>query len=475
MVWRSPPRIVLLLVLVLLSHAVAAENSVHAVLESWVNHRGGDIRRVGIAADPRRPGQTVLAMRANVNAGDLVLTIPFALSLTSDWAADPLLRRVPAKDTALVPAFWRLALRLLHHQRVWGKAPLDQQPSPYRAYIATLPSEHGLPFSWHAKELSFLAGTSAHRAIAAQRAQLETDIAEIIMPLAALHPTFAFPRSALEWAAGIVWSRCYSHSDSEGGTTFSLVPILDAANHRPRPVPAADRVRYVLRDEEKGARFVYAAQALAPGDEYEHDYGALSNEQLFAHFGFVAQETNPDDSVTIQLDLVAAGCCSEEVRGLLLRAGAIDSEGSMLAAFPLFLNGLSPGLIAAHRLAFLQGKDELALASRALSGQPVSAANEARVRAALTAACEEVLATLPWKRGSAKRMSALEVQGAERTPAESRRLVMLRLIFHTRELLRRNVKLFAAYHDEALRILREGGGGAEKDRATRHVPSREEL
>ena len=47
-------------------------------------------------------------------------------------------------------------------------------------------------------------------------------------------------------------------------------------------------------------------------------------------------------------------------------------------------------------------------------------------------------------------MAALEALGARRGALEERLLTMLRLIHHTRELLLRNVELFASLEAEAL-------------------------
>ena len=119
------------------------------------------------------------------------------------------------------------------------------------------------------------------------------------------------------------------------------------------------------------------------------------------------------------------------------------------------------GLVAVHRLALLRTPAELERAAAARSGQPVSAANEARVRAALTAACEVRLAALPpWGSDKKERITLLEaISPGERSDAEERSLTMLRLVSHARALLQQNVELFAAMEQEALAVL--GGGHHE--------------
>ena len=422
--------------------------------------------------------------------------------MTSDWDTDPLLRRVNNSHT--VPPFWRLTIRLLHHKigRPWSSTNPEHSlgPSPFRYHIAALPSSHSLPLGWSDKELAWLEDSQAHSVVVAQRALIDEAMTKYLRPLVSLHPSFApllSTREELEWAAGMVWSRAYSHtvdgdsSDSIPLRQYSLVPVLDFANHRPRPIP--ERQRFVVRDKKAQARFVYAPYAMAAGTEYHHDYGALTNQQLFTEYGFVPREPNPDDSVEIYLNLRHCKA-TEGARRMLLAMGVIqefDQEAvgpfrfvthspilfrvaktdSNTASAPmvdlpnlhhirtpiarLVARGLSPSLVSVHRAALLRGGEEFSAAEHALRhGQPVSARNEAELRVTLTSVIERVLATLPWGEGRATRLQRLEQRrsqrGRRRRAKDERMLWMLRLVHHTRQLLERNVVMIAALTEQSM-------------------------
>ena len=54
--------------------------SPEAELEAWARQSGADISKVGIAPDPRTPRKSsVLALRNAVEAGELLIKIPFRL------------------------------------------------------------------------------------------------------------------------------------------------------------------------------------------------------------------------------------------------------------------------------------------------------------------------------------------------------------------------------------------------------------
>ena len=121
----------------------------------------------------------------------------------------------------------------------------------------------------------------------------------------------------------------------------------------------------------------------------------------------------------------------------------------------LVARGLSPSLVSVHRAALLRGGEEFSAAEHALRhGQPVSARNEAELRVTLTSAIERVLATLPWGEGRATRLQRLEQRrsqrGRRRRAKDERMLWMLRLVFHTRQLLERNVAMIAALTEQAM-------------------------
>ena len=60
--------------------------------ESWARENGAIFAKVRIAADAQMPQSRVLELRESVGAGDVLLSIPFNLSLTSDWGDDLLLK-----------------------------------------------------------------------------------------------------------------------------------------------------------------------------------------------------------------------------------------------------------------------------------------------------------------------------------------------------------------------------------------------
>jgi hypothetical protein len=419
---------------------------------------GADIRKLGIAADPVSPGHTVLALREAVRAGELLLKIPFNLSVTSDWGGDPLMPQVGGEG---VPPFWRLVARLLRHRAAGSD-------SPYAPYIATLPSTHPLPLGWPAEELRLLRGTRVHTVVAEQQISISEAVAT-------LFPTAEWAGEELEWAAAMVWSRAFSHADETGQQAYTMVPFLDSANHGARLVArAAERQRLVVRDSLQGARFVYAPQAMPAGSEYLHDYGALSHAELFSQYGFVPGEPNPDDRVDIHVDLTST---PERVRAMLYEAGVTKEHSQpSLGPVPLYAEGLSRRLITATRLAMLRSEGELSAWGSVVEGHPASMAGETRVHDALKAACNAELAAIAaceqrsaaragWSGGAADHLAALEaVDASQRSAASTRLLAVLRLLHHTRKVLLRNVDHFAALLEESRESLAQPHGRASAAR-----------
>ncbi|KAK3249494.1 hypothetical protein CYMTET_39158 [Cymbomonas tetramitiformis] len=446
-------QVVFVQLLVLCGATSSSQQSKYAVLEQWAAFHGADISKVGVAQSSHA-GQ-VLALREAVDPGDLVLSIPFGICLSSDWSKEDI-----SKDSlfATMPSFWRLALRLLYHKLVLGNDTPSGE-SFFAPYIDALPRKHALPFGYPDQELQRVHGAGVNEAIQSQRDEVARAFEEYLAPLIANHPTIradVFTLEELQWAAALAWSRSYRSADpNDGSDHFTFVPVLDMANHRARPLPEEQRQRFVVRDVQKQSRFIYAPYALAEGEQYWHDYGVLTNQQLFTHYGFVPREKNPDDSLAIHLNLTAVGA-SLEAKQLLLKAGVIvDLEQVTVGPFYLYLGGLSPGLMSVHRLALLDGTVELSRAGLVLSGHPVSAANEARVRAALTSTCSTVLGNLPWSVEDEQRLAELEEKKKQR-PSEQRQLMMLRLVNSERELLSANIEFFAAFEEEALAQLMAG-------------------
>lgn len=117
--------------------------------------------------------------------------------------------------------------------------------------------------------------------------------------------------SPLEWAFGVVRSRCFQVSED----WFAIVPIIDMCNHDFNPnafvaIPNRKKDKLTSQEggesggaeEERNSQQSIALEALRPiaaGEEITISYGDdYTNQRLYAQYGFV-DSLNPRDCVTL--------------------------------------------------------------------------------------------------------------------------------------------------------------------------------
>lgn len=123
-----------------------------------------------------------------------------------------------------------------------------------------------------------------------------------------------------------------------------------------------------MKDETLGVRAAYTGSAVAALEEWFHDYGAFSNEQLLLSYGFVL-DPNPDDMYGFSIRVIG-----KQAKQVLSQSGAL-SQGSN-ALLKLFPGGISAGLFALIRTATLSDEQFSQYADRVMKGQVISAEHE---------------------------------------------------------------------------------------------------
>jgi len=138
-----------------------------------------------------------------------------------------------------------------------------------------------------------------------QRREVENSFHEYMTPLSSGPHKSHFPNAMFvaqewQWAIAIISSRGFRHQSpgsskaspkastaaAGGGLVYTLVPILDMANHKARNLSPEERQKLMVRTA-RGDRVVYAGEVLERGVEFHNDYGVLSSEDLLMNYGYV--------------------------------------------------------------------------------------------------------------------------------------------------------------------------------------------
>jgi hypothetical protein len=215
--------------------------------------------------------------------------------------------------------------------------------SHFWPYIAALPV--AIPTASHlsASEQHLLWGTTAHADAVAAASQLEREYVAHMAPLTGtrMNPG-AFPDGLLtgdegrrqwRWAYSVLTSRSFKSGPGGGG--LSLVPILDMANHAPRP-HLRYRDRFTRRDDSGGGRtLIFTPKAQAAGEEWWNDYGAVPNAKLALDYGFViGGGANADDYYGLAIPAlpVAAAAEARAVHMAMLEAAGFKRTAAEVAS-----------------------------------------------------------------------------------------------------------------------------------------------
>lgn len=189
-----------------------------------------------------------------------------------------------------------------------------------------------------------------------------------------------------------------------GDSRLSLVPVIDLLNHR-----SADPSCTVRYNADEKAFDLVACAPITAGDELFIKYGAKSNAELLANYGF-AVAGNPHDVVHVAVPMDAGGGGSMVQMQKLaflpsaLARAASSAMGSQLVGDIMWdEDGSSPRLapptVVLLRLASVSPERLFADASRLLDGRPLLDADEedgavwALLQTQCQAALEEVEAT----------------------------------------------------------------------------------
>lgn len=259
--------------------------------EAWLRDSGARCDAVSLA--DCGSGLRGTKAQRSLKRGDEVLRIPRDIIL-DETRAGPVAVLFGDDEIesggAPLPAYARLALMILHEQRL-GEA------SRVAPYIAMLPSpadfaaEGGPAVMWtdeelEATECAKLVGDAKRRRGVLDHPALEPSTLSARWREAAL-PGEPPTASELSWAVAAVTSRAYGAE--EGGVRLSLlIPMVDMANHAHVP-------RTVKGLEEEGEAFVVlAAEPIKAGQEVHLSYGNVPNLLLLMQFGFVLADHPPD-------------------------------------------------------------------------------------------------------------------------------------------------------------------------------------
>ncbi|EGD78462.1 hypothetical protein PTSG_09157 [Salpingoeca rosetta] len=341
----------------------AAGTSDFTTLEAWLRAEGAIIQKVEVGVSGAGMGNGLFATETT-EVGETLLQIPSKCMLSEVTAAscskigsfvtsDPMLSAMPNLA---------LAVHLL--------AELNDPASPYRAYIATLPSSFPLPMTWSERDIARLRGLPLfarvlrlYRNVARQYCYLYTRIVE-----GALRPakqdtqtTAAKNKKKNNGKKGGKKGTKNASSTSVEATSSNSV---EATGSNSTSGAALTPSSFVYDDfvwaqstefsVENDALVFKAPESCSKGAQVCMNYGQRSNEDLLLFQGFVDGD-HPADTATLIFD-VDADVEARPVRLMLLKNLGIQVPGPFhVDAFP---HPLDPQLLAALRVAAM-GKDEL--------------------------------------------------------------------------------------------------------------------
>jgi hypothetical protein len=261
-------------------------------LLSWVERSGGRFhavvdRHVG-------PEGWGLSAKGAAGAGETLVTVPKACCIFANpaYMTTPLLDTTQQLMTALGPAQWRarLAIALLSERVRAG--------SQFRAYLRNLPFEFwGVPMFYSSDEFSVMQDLALMQRTR-DRCRFLTELVDSV--LGPLNNTPRDPFSghqadinAVGWGFASAASRALRHPDvllhPDGHV---IVPCIDIAQHSPTPTCR------VVHDVDGECFRLVTLTPVQPGEPLTIDYGPLSNDELFADYGFTI-DNNPHDRIKI--------------------------------------------------------------------------------------------------------------------------------------------------------------------------------
>ncbi|KAG2485714.1 hypothetical protein HYH03_015598 [Edaphochlamys debaryana] len=367
--------------------SVAAPASVDAVV-SWAAGKGAKLEKATLGAD-LLTDKPILTAAADVNAGDVLITVPDSLWISSENVKKTTVGKAAA--AASLEPWLQLALQLVADR--WGS-----NKSELAAYAASLPEDLGTPLLWSEEELQELAGTQVSQSLSGYLAFFRATFEQLQSGLFASNPA-AFPASVFTlphflWAVAAV--RCRAHAPLSEGDKIAVVPVADLVSHR-RAANSKLLVRGAGLFGRGQTLVVEATRPIRKGEAISMDYGTgqLDGPVLLNHGAMDPSSPKPGYSLTLTLP--------NTDRFLDDKLDILETNGlSTTMTYPL-TPSQQPGqeMMAFLRLFQLKAADAFLLESIFRSDvwgfmqDPVSEGNEADVCAMLSEGARALLAGYP--------------------------------------------------------------------------------
>ncbi|GLI58716.1 hypothetical protein VaNZ11_000469 [Volvox africanus] len=347
------------------------------------------LRREGLSTQPLllrqcgREGRGLVASRP-LPRGDVLLRVPDSLLLTAERAAEesclaPLLRTrsTAAASTSsstsstgsgapspLPLSEWSLLALLLAELRC--RLAAGDRSSRWDPYVAVLPQRPCTVLDWPAKEAKQLLCGSPLMRLADSISGTAAYFWQELEPLIAQGRTdrlipnhVAFGKSDLDWAFGVLLSRCIRLPSR--GDVQVLSPWADLLNHDVKAEAGChldwDPTAEVGAKGEavSGALVLRSDRQYAAGQQVYVSYGPKSSGELLLSYGFCPPPAaNPHQDYKLRL---AVDCQADPLADLKVAALARHGLPAELE-FPLKLEGLPEGLL--QYLALLDARPKVA-------------------------------------------------------------------------------------------------------------------
>jgi hypothetical protein len=226
-------------------------------------------------------------------SGAPILTIPRRLMIVDDELTASTSPALPGEAALPNGSAVRSTIRDPRDAlATWLPLEAREPASRWRAYLDALPAQlDELPMFHDAADLAALAGTAAHAIAVEENHDVHDSYARLPADLRARLSLADFA-----WGCALVRSRGF-HAPGTFEHRIALIPLVEMFNHG-------------LGDttwsyDPVDARFVVSTEReLAADDEVRFPYGARSNTQLFADYGF-ALPSNPADEAGLLFERAA--------------------------------------------------------------------------------------------------------------------------------------------------------------------------
>ncbi|CAG8752467.1 14603_t:CDS:2 [Gigaspora margarita] len=260
---------------------------------NWLIENGATFPKVKFDKDEDGIGGCYAVQPIHPN--EIIASLPLKLTISYKLAQEYL----PILD----PLGCRAALAtFLIHERFLGKL------SFYHPYINILPKYIPTPLMYTEQEMSWLKGTNLGYGIKSRKELLKKEFDEILKIVSNDELINALSWELYLWACNIISSRCFPNKlidPDDVEVKEALFPLIDSFNHRPRQ-------KITWETHERCELRLVAGNYIETGQQIYNNYGAKSNEELLACYGFCILN-NPDDWVIIKVNISLDPQCDEKL------------------------------------------------------------------------------------------------------------------------------------------------------------------